>query len=282
MQRRNFNLEPLGGGAGLRSDHFESILETKPKCKWFEIISENFYKTGGYTRECFDEIRKHYRIIPHSVCLSIGSTDPLDWTYLKTVKSFLKSIDAPWTSDHLCFTMVDHANLNDLIPIPFTKESADNVSARVRIIQDYLEMPFLIENVTRYITVSDREMSEAEFITYVAEKSGCGLLLDVTNAYLNSQYHGWDAEKFILSLPLERVGQVHLAGWDDEGEVIDSHDAPVPPEVWELFKGILPAIGPTSALVEWDSKLPTVDRLLQEAKMADDLIEQYGKLKQAA
>ena len=214
---RNFNLEPLGGGAGLRSDHFESILADRPKCKWFEIISENFYKTGGYTRECLEEIRKHYRIIPHSVCLSIGSTDPLDWAYLKALKTFLQSIRAPWTSDHLCFTMVDHANLNDLIPIPFTKESADNVVARVRMIQDYLELPFLIENVTRYITVSDREMSEAEFITYVSQKAGCGLLLDVTNAYLNSQYHGWDAEKFILSLPLERGGQVHLAGWDDEG-----------------------------------------------------------------
>lgn len=279
---QNFNLEPLGGGAGLRSEHFESILEQRPPFKWFEIISENFYKTGGYTREMLDRVREHYRVIPHSVCLTIGSTDPFDWEYLAALKSFLRSIDAPWTSDHLCFTMVDHANLNDLIPIPFTKESADNVVARVRIIQDYLELPFLIENVTRYITVSDREMSESEFINYIAEKSGCGLLLDVTNAYLNARFHNGDADKFIMSLPLNRVGQVHLAGWDDEGEVIDGHDAPVPQEVWELFKRILPAIGPTSALIEWDAKLPKVERLLQEAQMADDLVQQYGGMKRAA
>jgi uncharacterized protein (UPF0276 family) len=279
---QNYNLPALGGGAGLRSEHFDAILEQRPAFKWFEIITENFYKSGGYTKDRFDQIREHYQIIPHSVCLSIGSTDSLDWDYLRSLKGFLRSIKAPWTSDHLCFTMVDHANLNDLIPIPFTKESADNVVARVRIIQDYLEVPFLIENVTRYVTVSDREMSEGEFIRYVAENAGCGLLLDVTNAYLNSRFHGWDAEQFILSLPLERVGQVHLAGWEDDGEVIDSHDAPVPPEVWELFKKVLPAIGPTSALVEWDSKLPKVERLLQEAAMADDLVRQYGGLKRAA
>src|SRR5690606_8432696 len=118
------------------------------------------------------------------------------------------------TSDHLCFTMVDHTNLNDLIPLPFTKECVDNIVARVRTVQDVLERPFLLENVTRYVTVSDREMSESEFINTILEEADCGLLLDVTNAYLNSQFHGNDALEFIRSLPLHRVGQMHLAGWE--------------------------------------------------------------------
>lgn len=277
---KNFGLPALGGGAGLRSEHFESLLETRPTCRWFEIISENFMGFGGYVRECFEELRRHYRIIPHGVCLSIGSTDPLDLDYLKSLRFFLDEIKAPWTSDHLCFTMVDHANLNDLIPLPFTRESAANVIERAKTVQDLLGRPLLLENVTRYMTVSKREMSEAEFISTILEGADCGLLLDVTNAYLNSQFHGYDALDFVRSLPLERVGQMHLAGWETDGDrIIDSHDAPVPGEVWALFEEVLKLTGPSSALVEWDAALPSVERLLQEADMATEKMEKVcGKL----
>lgn len=272
---QNFGLEPLGGGAGLRSEHFDEILERKPECRWFEVISENFIGFGGYVRECFQEIRKHYRLIPHGVCLSIGSTDPLDREYLKNLRGFLDAINAPWTSDHLCFTMVDHTNLNDLIPLPFTRESAENVATRAREVQDILGRPLLLENVTRYVTVSQREMNESEFINSVVDQAGCGLLLDVTNAYLNAKFHGYDALDFIRSLPLERIGQMHLAGWEMDGDtLIDSHDAPVPPEVWKLFQETIAITGPTSALVEWDAALPSLDRLLQEAEMATVLMDQ--------
>ena len=146
--------------------------------------------------------------------MSVGSTDPLDMDYLRKLKQFLDEIDSPWASDHLCFTMVDHTNLNDLIPLPFTEEAVNNCVQRLRIIQDTLERPFLVENVTRYVTVSDREMGEQEFLTRILEESGCGLLLDVTNVHLNGQYHNYDPYEFIQSLPLERVGQMHLAGWE--------------------------------------------------------------------
>lgn len=271
---QNFGLLPLGGGAGLRNEHFEELLEHRPACRWFEIISENFMGFGGYIRECFEELRKSYRIIPHGVCLSIGSTDPLDRDYLIKLRNFLDEIQAPWTSDHLCFTMVDHANLNDLIPLPFTRESAENVIERAKIVQDILGRPLLLENVTRYLTVSKREMNESEFINTILLGADCGLLLDVTNAYLNSQFHGYDALEFVRSLPLHRVGQMHLAGWEADGDkIIDSHDAPVPQEVWDLFKQVLELTGPTSALVEWDAQLPSVARLLQEADMATTLME---------
>lgn len=275
---RNFGLEALGGGAGLRNEHFEEILERRPPFKWFEVITENIMGFGGWVREAFQEIHKNYRIIPHGVCMSIGSTDPLDMEYLAKLRDFLDEVKAPWYSDHLCFTMVDHTNLNELIPVPFSKESADNIIRRVRTVQDFLGRPFLLENVTRYITVSEREMSESEFINTIVEKADCGILLDVTNVHLNSLFHGFDPFEFITSLPLERVGQMHLAGWESEdGQIIDSHDAPVPPEVWELFKRTIEITGPTSVLVEWDNQLPNVDRLLQETFMADAVLEQFAR-----
>lgn len=272
----NFNLQPLGAGAGLRSEHFDEILSKSPPFNWFEIITENFFGFGGYVKEVFDEIRSRYLIIPHGVCLSIGSTDPLDFDYLRKLKFFLDEIHAPWTSDHLCFTMVDHTNLNELIPLPFTKECAKNVISRARAVQDFLERPLMLENVTRYITVSDREMSEAEFISSIVEKADCGILLDITNVHLNSLFHGYNSFEFIKSLPLGRVGQIHLAGWepDKEGQIIDSHDAKVPVEVWELFRKTIAITGPTSALVEWDAQLPEVKYLLGEAQEADRIFQE--------
>ncbi len=275
---KNFNLEPLGAGAGLRGEHFSQILAAKPPFRWFEIIVEDYIGFGGYIREAFEQIRSLYKIIPHGVCMSIGSTDPLDMEHLRSLKSFLDMIEAPWMSDHLCFTMVDHTNLNELIPIPFTKESADNVVSRVKIVQEYLQRPFLLENVTRYLTVSDREMSEGEFINYVLENANCGLLLDVTNVHLNSLYHHYDAFEFISALPLERVGQIHLAGWEADGEVIiDSHDAPVPTEVWELFKKTIALTGPSSVVIEWDKQLPPVERLLEETEIANQVMSEVLK-----
>ena len=231
---------------------------------------------GGRDRECLLEIRKHYPIIGHSVCTSLGSTDPLDMEYLANLKQFLDDIGSPWTSDHLCFTMVDHTNLNELVPLPFTEEAVANVVSRLKVIQDVLERPFMVENVTRYITVSDREMSEAEFICQVVERSGCGLLLDVTNVHLNSLFHGYDAYEFIKSLPLHKVGQMHLAGSspDEDGEIIDSHDAPVSPVVWDLFKKTIAFTGRTSVLVEWDRSLPPVEQLLEETKLADAAMDE--------
>lgn len=280
---QNFGLPALWGGAGLRAEHYDEIIEKRPPFRWFEIILENVMGFGGGIRERFQEIRKHYRIIPHGVCLSIGSTDPLDMEYLKQVRRFLDEIKAPWTSDHLCFTMVDHTNLSELIPIPFSRESANNVIERIKIVQDVFERPFMVENVTRYVTISDREMSEAEFISTIVDRSGCGLLLDVTNAHLNSLFHGYDAREFISSLPLDRVGQMHLAGWETEdGKIVDSHDAPVPPEVWDLFSYVISKTGPSSVLVEWDNLCPNVDRLLEETQIADKLMAEIAGLEPGA
>ncbi len=270
----NYSLSALGGGIGLRHAYFREIIEKKPACNWFEIISEDFMDYGGRERESLREIGKHYPIIGHGVCLSIGSTDPLDMEFLHRLKAFLHEIKSPWASDHLCFTMVDHTNLNDLIPLPFTREAVTNCVERLKIIQDTLELPFLIENVTRYVTLSDREMGEAEFLSTILEEADCGLLLDVTNVYLNGQFHGYDPLAFISSLPLKRVGQIHLAGWEpaSDGTIIDSHDAPVPDVVWDLFRETIALTGPTSVLIERDKGLPPLSDLLKEATQADQIM----------
>jgi len=273
---RNFNLPWFGGGAGLRHEHFTQILDGKPPFQWFEVIAEDFAGMGGWAREAFSQIASQYRIIPHGVSLSIGSTDPIDFDHLTRIKSFLREVKAPWYSDHLCFTMVDHTNLENLIPVPFTDEAVRHIVKRLKIVQQELEVPFLLENVTRYITVSDREMDEVEFITRILEEANCGLLLDVTNVHLNSLYHHFDPAEFIRSLPLSRVGKIHLAGWEErDGVAIDSHDAPVPPVVWELTKLVLKHTGPTSVLIEWDKALPPVGRLLAEAQKADELVRSF-------
>lgn len=276
--KKNFNLPILGAGAGLRHEHFDQILQSTPDFKWFEVISDDFMDFGGYSRDRLMQISERYQLISHGVCLAIGSTDPLDREYLRSLKKFCLDIGSPWTSDHLCFTKVDHTNMLDLMPLPFTKETVEHVVERVKIVQQELELPFLLENVTRYVTVSDREMSEVEFLSEIVTRADCGLLLDITNVYLNSQFHGYDAQHFISSLPLERVGQIHLAGWvpTDDGSIIDSHDGPVQPEVWELFKKTIELTGPTSVLVEWDNLLPSVDRLLAETVMADQVIMQHA------
>lgn len=266
---KNFNLPAFGAGAGLRHSHFEEIIRTRPECDWFEVITENFINYGGWARECLREINRHYPLIAHGVGLSVGSTDPLDRVFLKKLKIFAEEIRSPWVSDHLCFTMVDHTNLNELIPLPFTREAVNNCAERIKEIQQEVGKPFLIENVTRYITVSDREMDEAQFISSVLEEADCGLLLDLTNIYLNSQYHGFDPYEFLNKIPLQRVAQIHLAGSrvNERGEVIDAHNAPVFPEVWDLLKFTLKVTGPTSILIEWDNDLPPLATLLKEVQI---------------
>ncbi len=269
----NYGLKPLGAGIGLRRQHFREIIERKPPIAWFEVIPENFINRGGFVADSLRKIADHYPLVAHGVSLSIGSTDPLDMDHLKQLKAFCKACDSPWVSDHLCFTMVDHINLNDLIPLPFTAEAVKNVASRVNIVQDYLERPFLLENVTYYMTVSQSEMSEAEFIASVLTASDCGLLLDVSNVLLNSVNHHFDPIEFIDAIPLDRVGQLHLAGFEQHGDILlDTHAKPVADDTWDLYKEVLKRIGPTSVLVEWDSQIPALDRLIQEADKARTLM----------
>ncbi len=269
------SLPRLGAGIGLRRQHFSDIIERKPPIRWFEAIPENFLGRGGFIADSLRQIAAEYTLIAHGVSLSIGSTDPLDMTQLKRLKAFCEDIRSPWFSDHLCFTMVDHINLNDLIPLPFTKEAALHVAKRARIVQDVLERPFALENVTYYMAPSRSEMTEAQFITLILEEADCGLLLDVSNVILNTKNQGYDAEQFLDAIPMERVIQLHLAGYEENGDILlDTHAKPVSDETWNLYRKVIEQIGPSSALVEWDAEIPSLDRLLQEAEMAQRLMDE--------
>jgi hypothetical protein len=220
-------------------------------------------------------IAERYQLVAHGVSLSIGSTDPLDLQHVRRLKRFCDDCHSPWFSDHLCFTRVDHVNLNDLIPLPFTDETVRHVAERARIVQDMTQRPFLLENVTYYMAPSRSQMSEAEFITRILDEADCGLLLDVSNVVLNSKNHGFDPEEFLRSIPVERVGQLHLAGYETQGDVLlDTHARPVSDETWTLFRRVVELIGPSSPLVEWDAEIPSLDRLLQEAGMAQRLMDE--------
>jgi uncharacterized protein (UPF0276 family) len=268
-------LEPLGAGVGLRREHFEDILRDRPPVRWFEVIPENFLERGGYVADRLRRIAQHYRMVAHGVSLSIGSTDPLDGEFLLRLRRFCDEVRSPWYSDHLCFTMVDHVNLNELIPLPFTREAARHVAGRVRQVRDVVERPLLLENVTYYMAVSRSQMSEAQFITEVLEQSDCGLLLDVSNVILNGRNHGFDPYEFVESIPLDRVGQLHLAGFEEHGEILlDTHARPVDGATWALFRHVIARIGPSSPLVEWDVQLPSLARLLQEADLAQRCMDE--------
>ncbi len=273
--KANFGLKAYGAGIGLRRQHFQDILRDRPDVGWLEVIPENFINRGGYCADAIKRIGEVYPLIAHGVSLSIGSTDPLDREHLGLLKQFCDDVGSAWVSDHLCFTMVDHLNLNDLIPLPFREETVRHVAGRVKVVQEFLERPFLLENVTYYMTPSRSEMSEAQFVRAILEEADCGLLLDVSNVVLNSKNHGYDPQAFIRSLPMERIGHLHLAGYEQHGDVLlDTHAKPVSDETWDLYKFVIEQIGRTSVLVEWDAEIPTLARLCQEAEMAQRFMDE--------
>ncbi len=259
----------LGFGIGLRPDHYQDLLETKNAVDWLEIISENFMLEGGRNRHYLDLFKDKYRIVPHGVSLSIGSTDPLDWTYLNSLKTLIASLNAPWFSDHLCWTKYAHHNLHNLMPLPYTKEVITYVAERIKIVQDHMGIPFIIENVSSYVEFTDSTMPEWTFISEIAEKANCGILLDVNNIYVSAFNHNFNPETYINNIPPERVLQYHIAGHNDHGTyILDSHDADIRQEVWDLYKKCIPIFGEVSTMIERDDDIPPLSELLSELNQA--------------
>jgi len=250
-------LPHLGFGVGLRSAHYEHLLEHRPAVDWFEIVSENFMDSGGRPRHVLDEIVARYPVVAHGVSMSIGSADPLDRDYLARLKRFVDEIEPAWVSDHVCWTGVAGLNTHELVPIPFTEESLAHVVERVRIVQDVLERPLVLENPSSYVTYVASTMTEWEFLSRMAEEADCGLLLDVANVRVSAVNHGFDPVEYLRALPHERVVQMHLAGHTElDTHIVDTHDRPVADAVWELYALASELTGGVSTLVEWDDALP--------------------------
>lgn len=265
----------LGFGLGLRTDHYEDILVSNPPVDWFEIISENYLVPGGNPLYYLDKIRESYPMVMHGVSLSLGSSDPLDWDYLKQVNELAARIEPAWISDHLCWTGVSGLNMHDLLPLPYTQEMIGHVVSRLSQIQDYLKRPLLIENVSSYLTYKQSEMTEWEFINSVLKQSGCYLLLDVNNVYVSAYNHGFDAMDYLNAMPVEKVMQIHLAGHSNCGNyLIDTHDAPIIEPVWQLYAETIKRFGLVSTMIERDDNMPPLSELLTELEQAKEIAEQ--------
>lgn len=253
-------LPDLGMGLGLRSQHFNHILTHRPTVDWFEVISENFMDTGGRPRHILRQIAEHYPLVMHGVSLSIGSTDPIDFNYLQSLKRLATEIQPHWISDHLCWTGVLGINSHDLLPVPLNEKTLEHISHRILQVQDYLERPLILENPSTYLTYQHSTLPEWEFLRFITEETGCGLLLDVNNVYVSAFNNDFDALEYINGLPHDRIVQMHLAGHQNCGNyIIDTHDSPVIDPVWELFSVAWQKIGTCSLLLEWDADIPEFD-----------------------
>jgi uncharacterized protein len=264
----------LGFGVGLRSGHFDYLQRNEPPVDWFEIIPENFMDSQGRPRRVLEQIAARYPVVLHCLSLSIGSTEPIDFQYLRRVKELAAEVGAAWVSDHVCWTAVGGVHTHELLPIPFTEESLAHVVDRVRAAQEFLGAPLILENPSSYVTFTASTMSEGAFLARLAEEADCGLLLDVNNVYVSSANHGFDPMEYLRSLPHRRVVQIHLAGHSDAGtHIIDSHDRPVADEVWDLYRAAVELTGPVSTLLEWDDRLPAFPEVHAEVLKARQFVE---------
>jgi uncharacterized protein (UPF0276 family) len=261
----------LGYGLGLRTDHYQTIVDERPEVDWFEIISENYMVGGGKPLHFLDKVRENYPLVMHGVSLSIGSTDPLDKEYLKALKGLAERVEPAWISDHLCWTGVDGVNMHDLLPLPYNEQTIDHVVDRISQVQDILGRQLMMENLSSYVTYNQSTMSEWDFLSEVAERSDCLILLDVNNVYVSSVNHSFDPMDYILALPAKRIWQIHIAGHttNESGSImIDTHDMPVKEAVWNLYADTIKHLGPVSTMIERDDNIPPLSELLDELSLA--------------
>ena len=274
MPSGSLSRRPISGaGIGLRAQHVDYVLEHKPSIPWFEVLTDNYFGPEGQALEELEQIRSLYPITMHSVCMSIGSVDPIDWDYVAQIRDLATRFEAAWVSEHLCWTSAHGVHFHDLLPLPYTEETIVHVATRIKHIQDFLGMQILIENVSSYLSYSSSQMSECEFVTAIAEEADCKILLDVNNIYVSQYNHGEDAEQYICSIPADRVGEMHLAGGEEkEDHMLDTHSTPVSDEVWQLYDKAIQHCGPIPTLIEWDSDIPPFPVLAQEAEKAQSYV----------
>ena len=274
MVEPRLGLPNLGLGIGLRTVHYNDILGHWPPVDWFEIISENYMDSHGRPWYVLDQISERYPIVMHGVSLSIGSSDALNFEYLKRLKALAAQIKAVWVSDHVCWTGVAGCNSHDLLPVPMNEQTLKHMIEKVRDVQDFLERPLILENPSSYLAFADSTMPEWEFISRIVEATECGLLLDVNNVYVSSVNHEFDPEFYLRSIPHEHVVQFHVAGHTNLGtHIIDTHDGHVIDRVWELFRLAYQLTGGASPLLEWDAQIPEFSVVHAEILKAQKYID---------
>jgi hypothetical protein len=267
----------LGQGIGLRPPFYEAAAAGEPSVGWWEVITENFMVEGGNPRRVLRAARAHRPIVLHGVSLSLGSTDPLDARYLERLAALAAEIEPAWISDHLCWSSFGGQSAHDLWPLPFTEEALGHVATRVARVQERLGRRILVENVSSYLSYRHSTMSEPEFLTALAERADCGLLLDVNNVFVSAHNHGFDPVAFIDAIPRARVGQFHLAGHSVQPtHLLDTHDHPVSEGVWELYRHAVARFGEVATLLERDDHIPPLEELCAESRRAAEIARQAG------
>ena len=275
------NFPNPGLGLGLRSKHFNHILENNPQVDWFEIISENFMDSGGRPKHVLRRIAERYPVVMHGVSLSIGSADDLNFEYLTKLKNLAAEISPLWISDHLCWTGINGLNSHDLLPMPLTEESLKHVCRKIKQAQDFLERPLVFENPSTYLTFKQSTIAEWDFLRFMTEETGCGILLDVNNVYVSAFNNDFDAAYYIERLPHESIVQMHLAGHRDCGDyIIDTHDNRVAPDVWKLFSLAWNLTGGAATLLEWDSEIPDFDAYHSELLKAKNFMNTLTEIQE--
>lgn len=279
MPANRFNgFTEYGVGIGLRIPHYRHILGKKPVVDWFEIISENYMVDGGRPLEVLDQILEQYNVVQHGVSMYFGSVTAPDPEHLKRLKQLVKRTKTPWLSDHLCWGSVDGRYTHDLLPMPYTWEAVKLTAERIRHVQDYLEIPVVVENVSSYAEYHVSEMAEWEFLNEVVESADCGILLDVNNIYVSSQNHSFDPFTYVNAVPADRIAQIHIAGHSKfEKYILDTHDHPVLEPVWQLYARTIERAGPTATLLEWDDNIPSFEEVHAEALKANRFLQAAAK-----
>jgi uncharacterized protein (UPF0276 family) len=263
-------------GIGLRAPHYREVLETRPDIGWLEVHSENFFGRGGQPLHFLERVREIYPLSLHGVGLSLGSADGVSHEHLVRLKALAARFEPVLMSDHLCWGAIGGRHLNDLLPLPYTEEALDVVCANVDATQDFLQRQILVENVSSYLEYFESNIPEWDFVAEVSRRTGCGILLDINNIYVSAVNHGFDPLHYLDAIPARSVQEIHLAGFDSNGLcLIDTHGRPVAGPVWNLYGEALTRVGAVATLIEWDTDVPPLATLLDEARKADDVLDQW-------
>lgn len=265
---------PLRAGIGLRPPHLRQVREESPAVAWFEVHSENFFVSGGPALAVLEALRRRYPLSLHGVGMSLGGADRLDQQHLRQLKALAQRIQPAAISEHLCWSAIGGRWLNDLLPLPYTREALDRVCGNIDQLQETLGRTILVENVSSYLRFLPEDMPEWVFVAEVARRTGCSLLLDVNNIHVSACNHGFDAMDFLAGIPVDTVAEIHLAGYEEvDGLLVDTHSRPVYPPVWDLYQTALERFGRIPTLIEWDQDIPALEVLQGEAAKAQRYLD---------
>lgn len=281
INNHSLNHAVEGVGLGLREIHLDDIVNSNHSVKWFELLLDNWLATGGFVSAALNGIADKYPVSLHGVGLSLGSVDPINMEYLKKVKNIINQTDAIWYSEHCSFSSFSGQHVPDLLPLPYTNEALSHLTERIDQVQDYLQQPILIENISSYVMAPNNDYSEAAFLANLVKNTGCYLLLDLNNTYISCCNHNWDINSYLRQLPISHIKEIHLAGYHQEDDLlVDSHSTAPSEAVWSVYNNFLLEYScdiPT--LIEWDNQLPSFDVLVEVQQKAETLQQQAKRLK---